>query len=152
IPLYLALNGAGPSPNAPHGIGPAQVILTALFLHGFWPDSINSVVPGDWSIAAEMTFYLVFPFVIASFGRRRHLYIALAILRHLFNVCRFKPRAYAFFTGYYGPGDAAFVWNALHLSFLNQLPIFLTGCAFFLALRDGFAKSDAAMFAAWIAL
>src|SRR5262249_43503598 len=51
-----------------------------------------------------------------------------------------------------GPGDAAFVWNALHLSFLNQLPIFLTGCAFFFALRDGFAKSDAAMFAAWIAL
>jgi exopolysaccharide production protein ExoZ len=124
-------------------------MLTAVFLHGFWPDSINSVVPGDWSIAAEMTFYLVFPFVIASFGARRHFYLALAILINLFNVCVFKPSAYAFFAAYYGAGDEAFVWNALHLSFLNQLPIFLTGCALFFSLRDGFAKSDAV---AWIAL
>jgi exopolysaccharide production protein ExoZ len=152
IPLYLALNGTGPSYDAPNGIGPVQVTLTALFLHGFWPDSINSVVPGDWSIAAEMTFYVVFPFVIASFGSRRHLYLALAILINLFNVCVFKPQAYAFFVAYYGSGHEAFVWNALHLSFMNQLPIFLAGCALFFALRDGFAKSDAAMFVGWIVL
>jgi peptidoglycan/LPS O-acetylase OafA/YrhL len=152
IPLYLAINGTGPSNNAPNGIGPHQVILTATFLHGFWPDSVNSVVPGDWSIAAEMTFYLVFPFVIASFGARRQLYLALAIVLHLFNVLVFKPWAYSLFVAYYGPGHEAFVWNALHLSFLNQLPIFLTGCALFFALRDGFAKPDAAIFAAVIAL
>ena len=152
IPLYLALNGTGPSYDAPDGIGPMQVTLTALFLHGFWPDSINSVVPGDWSIAAEMTFYVVFPFVIASFGSRRHLYLALAILINLFNVCVFKPQAYAFFVAHYGSGHEAFVWNALHLSFMNQLPIFLAGCALFFALRDGFAKSDAAMFVGWIVL
>jgi peptidoglycan/LPS O-acetylase OafA/YrhL len=152
IPLYLALNGTGPSYDAPNGIGPLQVTLTVLFLHGFWPDSINSVVPGDWSIAAEMTFYLVFPFVIASFGSRRHLYLALAILINLFNVLVFKPQAYAFFVAYYGSGHEAFVWNALHLSFMNQLPIFLAGCALFFALRDGFTKSDAAMFVGWIVL
>ncbi|MCP3472110.1 acyltransferase [Bradyrhizobium sp. CCGUVB1N3] len=151
IPLYLAVDGTGPSYNAPDGIGPVQVALTATFLHGFWPDSINSVVPGDWSIAAEMTFYLVFPFVIAAFGSRRQLYLVLAIILHLVNVCAFKPLAYAFFTAYYGPGHEAFVWNALHLSFLNQLPVFLTGCALFFGLRDGFAKSDAALFAILIA-
>src|SRR6201996_239992 len=150
IPLYLALNGTGPRLDAPDGIGPLQVTLTALFLHGFWPDSINSVVPGDWSIAAEMTFYAVFPFVIASFGPRRHLYLALAIAISLFNVLVFKPQAYAFFVAYYGAGHEAFVWNALHLSFVNQLPIFLAGCALFFALRDGFVKSDAAIFLAWI--
>ena len=48
IPVYLLVNGTGPSANAPNGIGPLQVILTATFLHGFWPDSVNSVVPGDW--------------------------------------------------------------------------------------------------------
>lgn len=152
IPLYLALNGTGPSYDAPYGIGPAQVVLTALFLHGFWPDSINSVVPGDWSIAAEMTFYLVFPFVISSFGARRRLYLALAIVVNLFNVCVFKPWAYSLFVSYYGADHQAFVWNALHLSFLNQFPIFLTGCALFFTLRDGFSKSDAAMFAGWIVL
>jgi peptidoglycan/LPS O-acetylase OafA/YrhL len=152
IPVYLVLNGTGPSTNAPNGIGPFQVILTATFLHGFWPDSVNSVVPGDWSIAAEMTFYLVFPFVITAFGSRRHLYLALALLLHLVNVCLFKPWAFALFSAYYGPGHEAFVWNALHISFLNQLPIFLIGCALFFALRDGFAKSDAAIYLGFIAL
>ena len=152
IPLYLLINGTGPSYNAPNGIGPLQVLLTATFLHGFWPDSVNSVVPGDWSIAAEMTFYLVFPFVISAFGSRRHLYLALAIVLHLVNVCLFKPFAFELFSAYYGPGHEAFVWTTLHLSFLNQLPVFLVGCALFFALRDGFAKSDAAILACFIAL
>jgi peptidoglycan/LPS O-acetylase OafA/YrhL len=152
IPVYLVINGTGPSYNAPNGIGPLQVILTATFLHGFWPDSVNSVVPGDWSIAAEMTFYLVFPLVISVFGSRRHLYLALAIVLHLVNVCLFKPFAFALFSAYYGPGHEAFVWNALHISFLNQLPVFLVGCALFFALRDGFAKSDAAILAGFVAL
>lgn len=152
IPVYLVINGTGPSSNAPGGIGPLQVILTATFLHGFWPDSVNSVVPGDWSIAAEMMFYLVFPLLITAFGSRRHLYLALAIVLHLVNVCLFKPFAFAQFSAYYGPGHEAFVWNALHISFLNQLPVFLVGCALFFSLRDGFAKSDAAIIAVFIAL
>ncbi|MGY8639176.1 acyltransferase [Bradyrhizobium sp. 14AA] len=152
IPLYLAVNGTGPSANAPDGVGPLQVILTATFLHGFWPDAVNSVVPGDWSIAAEMTFYLVFPLLIAAFGSRRHLYLVLAIVLHLVNVCMFKPGAFALFSAYYGPGQEAFVWTTLHISFLNQLPVFLIGCALFFALRDGFARSDAAIFAVFIAL
>lgn len=152
IPLYLLVNGTGPGPNAPFGIGLHQVLLTATFLHGFWPDSVNSVVPGDWSIAAEMTFYLVFPLLMTAFGSRRHLYLALALLLHLFNVCLFKPWAFALFSAHYGPGQEAFVWTALHMSFLNQLPIFLLGCALFFGLRDGVAKSDVAILAAFVAL
>ncbi|MFB6416278.1 MULTISPECIES: acyltransferase family protein [Bradyrhizobium] len=152
IPVYLVINGTGPSDNAPNGIGPVQVILTATFLHGFWPDSVNSVVPGDWSIAAEMTFYLVFPLLITAFGSRRHLYLALAIALHLVNVCLFKPWAFALFSAYYGPGHEAFVWTTLHISFLNQLPVFLIGCALFFSLRDGFTRSDAAIYAIFIAL
>ncbi|MCS3727637.1 acyltransferase family protein [Bradyrhizobium betae] len=152
IPFYLVVNGTGPSANAPNGIGPLQVILTATFLHGFWPDSVNSVVPGDWSIAAEMTFYLIFPFLITAFGSRRHLYLALAIVLHLINVDLFKPWAFELFSAYYGPGNDSFVWSTLHISFLNQLPVFLVGCALFFSLRDGFAKSDAAIYAAFIAL
>lgn len=152
IPAYLAINGTGPSYNAPNGIGPLQVILTATFLHGFWPDSVNSVVPGDWSIAAEMTFYLVFPFLITAFGSRRRLYVALAIVLHLVNVCLFKPWAFELFSSYYGPGHESFVWTTLHLSFLNQLPVFLIGCALFFSLRDGYTRSDAAIFAVFITL
>jgi peptidoglycan/LPS O-acetylase OafA/YrhL len=46
--------------------------LTATFLHGWSPDSINSVVPGGWTIAAEMSFYAAFPIlavVISSVSR-----------------------------------------------------------------------------------
>jgi peptidoglycan/LPS O-acetylase OafA/YrhL len=152
IPFYLIVNGTGPGPNAPNGIGPLQVTLTATFLHGFWFDSVNSVVPGDWSIAAEMMFYLIFPFVIAAFGSRRSLYLLLAIALHLVNVGLFKPWAFDLFSAYYGPANEAFVWNTLHISFLNQLPVFLVGCALFFGLRDGFAKSDAAILAGFLAL
>lgn len=59
IPFYLAVNGTAPNHNCPDGIGPRQILLTVTFLHGWFPDTVNSVVPGGWSIAAEMTFYLM---------------------------------------------------------------------------------------------
>ncbi|PMV13642.1 acyltransferase, partial [Pseudomonas sp. GW704-F2] len=86
-------------------------------LHGFWLDSVNSVVPGDWSIAAEMMFYLIFPVVITAFGSRRSLYLLLAIVLHLVNVGLFKTWAFDLFSAYYGPGHEAFVWNTLHITF-----------------------------------
>ncbi len=46
---------------APHGVGVGSVALTALFLNGWSPETINAVVPGDWSIAAEWGFYALFP-------------------------------------------------------------------------------------------
>ena len=47
---------------APNGIRESYFLLTALFLQGWHPYAFNSIVPGGWSIAVEMTFYLVFPF------------------------------------------------------------------------------------------
>jgi peptidoglycan/LPS O-acetylase OafA/YrhL len=61
IGLYLLLFGWGPRRFAPDGIGGLDVALTALFLHGWWPTAINSVVPGGWSIADEAMFYLILP-------------------------------------------------------------------------------------------
>ena len=37
------------------------VIETVFFVHGFDPKNFNFVVPGGWSIAAEMSFYAIFP-------------------------------------------------------------------------------------------
>jgi peptidoglycan/LPS O-acetylase OafA/YrhL len=47
---------------APDGVHKSYFLLNALFLHGWFPYMFNSIVPGGWSIAVEMTFYLVFPF------------------------------------------------------------------------------------------
>jgi peptidoglycan/LPS O-acetylase OafA/YrhL len=42
-------------------ITPTAFGLTLLFAHGWLPSTINAVVPGGWSIAAEMVFYVLFP-------------------------------------------------------------------------------------------
>ncbi|MEN9416474.1 MAG: hypothetical protein RI988_94 [Pseudomonadota bacterium] len=68
IVLYLVLHGTGPSYFAPAGLGALEVAATALSLHGWWPSAFNSVVPGGWSIAVEMTFYLLFPLLAARAG------------------------------------------------------------------------------------
>src|SRR5688572_9247524 len=36
-------------------------IANGLFIHGWYPTSMNSVVSGGWSIGVEMSFYLLFP-------------------------------------------------------------------------------------------
>ncbi len=41
-----------------------NILASATFLHGFYPDAINSIVPGGWTIADEMTFYVLFPFLV----------------------------------------------------------------------------------------
>ena len=64
IVFFLWLNGSGPSIYAPDGIGIRQVIMTALLVHGFWPDTITSVVPGGWSVADEVMFYALFPAIV----------------------------------------------------------------------------------------
>ncbi|MGA2057054.1 MAG: acyltransferase [Bradyrhizobium sp.] len=64
IVFFLWLNGNGPSIYAPAGIGLRQIVMTALLVHGFWPDAITSVVPGGWSVADEVIFYALFPAIV----------------------------------------------------------------------------------------
>ena len=64
IVFFLWLNGTAASIYAPEGIGVRQVLMTVLFVHGFWPDTITSVVPGGWSVADEVIFYALFPLIV----------------------------------------------------------------------------------------
>lgn len=61
IVFYLALYGFGERSAAPSGISWTDIALTATFTHMLSPNAINSVVPGGWSVAVEMSFYLIFP-------------------------------------------------------------------------------------------
>ena len=63
IALYAAVHwlthrNAGPY-TADH------ILANLLFVHGFDKEAINDVVPGGWSISAEMMFYAIFPFAFA---------------------------------------------------------------------------------------
>ena len=60
--------------RAPNGVSWPQILLTAIFLHGWYPTTVNVIVPGGWSIAAEFCFYLTIPLL---FSRIRSLSQAL---------------------------------------------------------------------------
>ena len=78
IIFYLLLFGWGPRPFAENGIYPKDVALTAVFMHGWQWNSVNSVVPGGWSIGAIASFYIVFP-VLQWISRSRVALLALTI-------------------------------------------------------------------------
>jgi peptidoglycan/LPS O-acetylase OafA/YrhL len=68
---------------APDGISARDVLLTLFFLHWSSVTAFNSVVPGGWSIAVEMQFYLLFPLIIYFFRRRNGpnlFYASVALL------------------------------------------------------------------------
>lgn len=47
-----------------NGVNPyslENIMYNFLFLNGFVPSANNVIVPGGWSIATEMSFYLIFP-------------------------------------------------------------------------------------------
>ena len=65
----LVTGGRGITKFAPGGVSVSDVVLTFLFLHSTSVTAYNSVVPGGWSIAVEMQFYLLFPLLIYLFRR-----------------------------------------------------------------------------------
>lgn len=64
VALYgIALVGLLPVADDNRDSSWIDLVRTAFFANGWTKSSINSVVPGSWSIAAEWSFYLVFPLV-----------------------------------------------------------------------------------------
>ncbi|MNJ30607.1 O-acetyltransferase OatA [compost metagenome] len=127
---YLALNGLAATYWAPNGIEWWFIPVTALFLHGFHPETINSVVPGGWSIAVEMTFYLVFPLLMRF--RNLWLYIALFVVVVLLQRWN-APTAAKLFA--YPPEQAYMTVNFSALNFISQFPVFIMGIVAYLFLK-----------------
>ncbi|WP_165677771.1 acyltransferase family protein [Metapseudomonas otitidis] len=143
IPFYLLVYGVGERYWAPEGIGVRQVILTALFLHGFWPDTINSVVPGGWSIAVEMTFYLLFPLLVLCVGSRKFAYLFLSMLVWFLYSAFIRPALAGVL------GDSELVRDFLFLNFVSQAPVFLLGCYFYYAIKNGGGWVDVVIVVLW---
>ena len=125
IAAYVALYGLAPRTWAPNGVEWYYVPLTALFLNGYHPEMVTSVVPGGWSIVVEMTFYLVLPLLATRLR-------SLATLIGLVGISLVLDRAagYAFRQIYlpmYPPSQAYLVDNFTFLNFFGQFPVFAIG-------------------------
>jgi peptidoglycan/LPS O-acetylase OafA/YrhL len=74
---------------SPLGISDRDMLLTAVFMHGWAATTINSVVPGGWSIAVEMNSYLLVPLLfrwITTFRRAVWLLVFSLIFRIVADV------------------------------------------------------------------
>lgn len=107
------------------------VVETVFFVHGFDPRNFNFVVPGGWSIAAEMSFYAIFPLLYVLQSKYQKLkFVAFAaaiflicLLANNFLIYSVQPILI----------EKGFIqkfvlqYDFLSSSILNQINIFLIG-------------------------
>jgi exopolysaccharide production protein ExoZ len=155
--LCIAVEESG----LPIGYGPPlaiswpNVMASATFTHGFFPQTILSIVPGGWSIADEMTFYLLLPLLVVALRSWTTTVFALFVAVGLSALMG----ALAHFGWLFPDLDRALVEQFAFLSFPNQFVAFLAGILVFhalyafpgpaprSALRAGLAASAAAIVA-----
>ena len=116
---------------APTGVKPSYYLATALFVHGWYPYTFNSIVPGGWSIAVEMTFYLLCPLLFTWIDTpKRAALVALLCALMGQPLCGFIPRLVRSLVFPSVGDDSSFLfWQ--HLWFPNQLPVFMVGLFIF---------------------
>ena len=128
---------------APAGVHASYFVLTAFFLHGWYPYTFNNIVPGGWSIAVEMTFYLFFPFLFRWINTQKKaagvVFASMIYLKLLVHVGSTNSQSVTgLIRDHIYPGVTDFVWNFYSgLWFPAQLPIFLIGFfAYYLLKND----------------
>jgi peptidoglycan/LPS O-acetylase OafA/YrhL len=140
IPFFLWWNGAGPQYWAPHGLGWLDVLLTACFAHGWNPTTINSVVPGGWSIAVEANFYLLVPALFKRLTNLRRclwFFIGCVAGQAMLNAAMRPvfPRMLA--------PDEQYLADLMHTLWLpSQLPVFAAGFALYYAVVPYLTRGD----------
>lgn len=76
---YLLQDGHGWNPTEWDDQETGAFFSSLLFLHGISPAWINYLVPGGWSIAVEMMFYLLVPFLFLWANNSRRILLLLVI-------------------------------------------------------------------------
>jgi peptidoglycan/LPS O-acetylase OafA/YrhL len=129
IPLFYMQNLITGDPPADI----AQIVSAATFTHWAKPQWNNSAVPGSWSIACEMLFYLFFPFVAARVTNVRRG-IGLVALSIALAVCMWPIlMSYADWTGV---SDISHRHGFAFYSFSTQAPCFAVGILIFRLMEE----------------
>ncbi len=133
IAFYALLYGMGPRYAAPNGLCWWFIPLTALCLHGFHPEVINSVVPGGWSIAVEMSFYLVLPILLRWV---RSFVSVLGLLAFSLLLYKLSCAALPYLLRAQYPAEQQYLLAQFcDLTFFGQLPVFALGLLTYTALQ-----------------
>lgn len=132
IIVYTFIYGPAPREFAPNGIQWWQYPLTFAFLNGWHPEAINSILPIEWSVAVEMTFYLCIPFLFSILKDLKStiLFIIGSLLLQYVLSLILDPILVRQYPHYqYMSRAFLFFW------FFSQLPVFGIGIAAYHAFR-----------------
>lgn len=122
---FILIDGGSARYFAPDGIEWWTVPLTFTFLHGWHPETINSLVPGGWSIAVEFTFYMMIPFFFAKLSSPKRAILFTLATYLLMLILNFVMSAFI---------ESMYAEDRLYLSghffsfwLFSQLPVFCMG-------------------------
>jgi len=124
---------------APNGLEWWYIPLTAFFLNGWHPETITSVVPGGWSIAVEMTFYLFVPYLFSKLNSIKSTLVALFLILVFSRVTSIAITS--ILSPYYSDTHQYLVSSFSFLWFFSQLPIFILGILLY-HLINKYPKND----------
>jgi peptidoglycan/LPS O-acetylase OafA/YrhL len=141
ILIYIFLIGFSPSYWAPNGIEWWFVPITAAFLHGFHPETITSVVPGGWSIAVEMSFYLILPFLLPHIKTLKScaFFFFISLVLSAINLL-VTPHIFS-----YPESQQYLLKHFSFFNFLGQLPVFAIGIFAYLVLNKKYPRKQIAI-------
>ena len=103
----------------PNGLKFWQFIISIFFLQGFLPNTINSTVPGGWSISNEANFYFFFPYIKKIVDKKK--YLLIIIFSSLYFI------SHPFINYIFSKYPDYLVNNYFYMFFLNQINVFIYG-------------------------
>lgn len=146
--FYALLGQLTVTKFAVHDNGLLDIVMTATFLHGWLPETINHSVPGGWSIGAEAMFYAIFPVLYFVFRRAKtHLARILTVMfAFIIGIISFVATSKLL-------GEVGRVTFFPYFFWITQLPAFVLGLALS-QMRDLIPRSVAApvLYATLVAL
>jgi peptidoglycan/LPS O-acetylase OafA/YrhL len=123
--IYTGYSGLSARYHAPNGLEWWYIPLTASFMHGWHPETITSVVPGGWSIAVEMTFYMFVPYLFLKLKDMKSTLVALIL--SIFFSRILSSAIFYILSPYYPEAQQYLVRVFAYLWFFSQLPVFILG-------------------------
>lgn len=137
ICYYLWQDGFGPRYwlGDADGVTPMNILSNVFFVHGFNPYWITSVVPGGWSIAVEMLFYCLIPFLFVRIRNAQQAAVFFLLTLGIRAALQFTlSRMHVI--------ESERLWlEFLYFYLPSQLPVFALGILLYFIVKQGYRVS-----------